>query len=176
MSMKNSTSHQDGVSEKRPQRSCKRTKVFNRQELILLILYLTRINPTHGYEIIRSMEDYSQGAYVPSPGVIYPLLSSLGAEGLATVHEADNGKKQFAITLKGKKYLDKQNVNLLTTLGKLKALVLTHNPQRIQSIDDALENLKSCIRKKLHHRDLSSDEVKQIRDAIETAARTIDSR
>ncbi|MFP1725454.1 PadR family transcriptional regulator [Lonsdalea quercina] len=175
--MKKSLCHSDalpgGIGTQPSQRASRRAKVFNRHELFLLILYLIRINPTHGYEIIRSVEDYSQGAYIPSPGVIYPLLSTLESEGLASGHE-ENGKKQFAITLRGRKYLDKQNDHLLTTLAKLKALVLTHNPRRVPDIDDAIENLKACIRKKIHRGNLNSEQVKHVRDAIDAAARAID--
>ena len=43
--------------------------------------------PRHGYELIKAIEELTEGAYAPSPGTIYPTLSLLEDEG-ATVEFA----------------------------------------------------------------------------------------
>ena len=46
-------------------------------DLQLIILALLSEKPRHGYEIIKQVEEHSSGAYTPSPGMVYPALTSL---------------------------------------------------------------------------------------------------
>ncbi|WP_428492851.1 PadR family transcriptional regulator [Rhodopila sp.] len=48
----------------------------------------------HGYDLIKALEDRMGGGYSPSPGVIYPTLTMLQEQGLASVATAD-GKKLY---------------------------------------------------------------------------------
>jgi len=52
-------------------------RFFSGDELRLLLLKLIEPAPSHGYDLIRAIEEMSGGAYVPSPGVIYPTLTLL---------------------------------------------------------------------------------------------------
>ena len=52
--------------------------------------------PRHGYELIKEIEERLSGAYSPSPGVIYPILSMLEDQGYATVSTEAGGKKLHA--------------------------------------------------------------------------------
>lgn len=76
----------------------------DRGEVKYLILSILQDGPKHGYEIIRSIEEKSQGAYVPSAGTIYPTLQLL--EDMTFIHgrEAD-GRKVFTLTDSGRAYL-----------------------------------------------------------------------
>ncbi len=62
------------------------------------ILELLKKKPHTGKQIIDHAVEQSQGAWKPSPGLIYPLLGRLLDEGL--VEETDDGK--YEITKKGK--------------------------------------------------------------------------
>ena len=42
-----------------------------------MVLSLIGDGNAHGYELIRAFSDRSGGAYAPSPGMIYPLLTLL---------------------------------------------------------------------------------------------------
>src|SRR5580698_3699993 len=44
-------------------------------ELQLVVLALLAEKPSHGYEIIKALEERSGGFYVPSPGMVYPALT-----------------------------------------------------------------------------------------------------
>jgi hypothetical protein len=44
-------------------------------DLQLLILALLAEKPSHGYELIKELEERSGGFYSPSPGMIYPALT-----------------------------------------------------------------------------------------------------
>ena len=73
--------HGDGRDgfEKRPgrERGGRGPRVFAPGDLKLLLLALIAEQPCHGYDLIRQIEGMFDGAYSPSPGVIYPTLTFL---------------------------------------------------------------------------------------------------
>jgi DNA-binding PadR family transcriptional regulator len=69
------------------------------------VLQLIETKPMTGKEIIEKSEKMSEGAWIPSPGLIYPLLGRLFKDGL--IEEEENGK--FTITSKGKTALEKHS-------------------------------------------------------------------
>lgn len=77
-----------------------RGRKFNAEELQLKLLWFLRESPGHGYELARRFRDLSQGYYSPSPGVLYPALNHLQAEGLAQV-ELNGKRKNYRITPAG---------------------------------------------------------------------------
>jgi len=77
------------------------------QDLQLVILALLAEKPAHGYELIKIVEERSDGFYTPSPGVIYPALTYLEEVGHAGV-EQDGGRKLYSITPQGEAYLAEQ--------------------------------------------------------------------
>ncbi len=74
-------------------------------DLQLLLLALIAEKPSHGYDLIKVLEERSGGYYVPSPGMIYPALTYLEEAGHATV-EPEGTKKLYRISDDGKAYLD----------------------------------------------------------------------
>jgi DNA-binding PadR family transcriptional regulator len=54
----------------------------------------------HGYEMIKEIEERTQGAWTPSAGSIYPTLQMLEDEGLIRGEESE-GKRRFALTETG---------------------------------------------------------------------------
>ena len=54
----------------------------------------------HGYEMIKEIEERTQGAWTPSAGSIYPTLQLLEDEGLIGGEESD-GKRRFTLTEAG---------------------------------------------------------------------------
>ena len=77
------------------------------QDLQLVILALLAEKPAHGYELIKIIEERSEGFYTPSPGVIYPALTYLQEVGNASVAQ-DGGRKLYSITPQGEAYLAEQ--------------------------------------------------------------------
>jgi DNA-binding PadR family transcriptional regulator len=55
----------------------------------------------HGYQVIQELSDRSNGAWIPSPGSVYPALQLLQDEGLVTAAESD-GKRVFTLTDAGR--------------------------------------------------------------------------
>ena len=73
-------------------------------DLQLLLLGLLAEKPSHGYEIIKALDERSKGFYIPSPGMVYPALTYLEKIGHATV-AVDGTRKLYSITDSGKEHL-----------------------------------------------------------------------
>ena len=69
-----------------------------------MILQLIAEGPKHGYELIKAIEEKLGGAYTPSPGVVYPMLTMLEEMGHATV-VSEGSRKLYTITEEGSKSL-----------------------------------------------------------------------
>src|SRR5450432_1415873 len=81
-------------------------RIFDQGDLRIVILKLISDAPSHGYEIIKAIEEKVGGAYSPSPGVIYPTLTLLEELGYVTVENADGGKKLYRLTDAGSAALE----------------------------------------------------------------------
>jgi DNA-binding PadR family transcriptional regulator len=73
-------------------------------DLQLVLLALLAERPSHGYELIKALEERSGGFYSPSPGMVYPALTWLEEVGYASV-AAEGAKKLYSITDAGRTYL-----------------------------------------------------------------------
>jgi DNA-binding PadR family transcriptional regulator len=87
-------------------------------DLQLLLLALIAEKPSHGYDLIKLLEERSGGYYVPSPGMIYPALTYLEEAGHATV-EQEGTKKLYRISEEGKAYLDANRASADELLAQL---------------------------------------------------------
>ena len=76
-------------------------------DLRLLALALIAEQPRHGYEIIKVLEEKTEGWYAPSPGIVYPTLTYLEEAGYVTA-QADGAKRLYTITAEGRAYLGEQ--------------------------------------------------------------------
>jgi DNA-binding PadR family transcriptional regulator len=65
------------------------------------VLALLADRPMHGYEMIKEIEERSEGAWTPSAGSIYPTLQMLEDEGLIRGEDSD-GKRRFSLTDTGR--------------------------------------------------------------------------
>lgn len=74
------------------------------EELQLVILALLAEAPAHGYEIIRRLEERSNGFYKPSPGMVYPALTYLEEIGQAEVTPVGT-RKLYTLTEPGQAHL-----------------------------------------------------------------------
>lgn len=73
-------------------------------DLRLIALALIAEQPRHGYEIIKVLEDKTDGWYSPSPGIVYPTLTYLEEVGYVT-SQAEGAKKLYSITEEGRAHL-----------------------------------------------------------------------
>jgi DNA-binding PadR family transcriptional regulator len=87
-------------------------------DLQLVLLALLGERPSHGYELIKALEERSGGFYSPSPGMIYPALTWLEEVGYASV-AAEGTKKLYSITDAGREYLKDNRDAADAMLGQL---------------------------------------------------------
>ena len=87
-------------------------------DLQLVLLALLAERPSHGYELIKALEERSGGFYSPSPGMVYPALTWLEEVGYASV-TAEGAKKLYSITESGRTYLDENRDAAEAMLGQL---------------------------------------------------------
>jgi DNA-binding PadR family transcriptional regulator len=90
-------------------------------DLKLLALALIAEQPRHGYELIKLIEDKTNGAYSPSPGVVYPTLTFLEEAGYVTA-ESEGAKKRYTITEEGGAYLEENRDIADMVLARLAAV------------------------------------------------------
>jgi len=90
-------------------------------DLRLLALALIAEQPRHGYEIIKVLEDKTEGWYAPSPGIVYPTLTYLEEAGYVTA-QADGAKRLYSITTEGRAYLEQNRAFVDSVLERLGAV------------------------------------------------------
>jgi len=87
-------------------------------DLRLVLLALLAERASHGYELIKALEQRSGGFYSPSPGMVYPALTWLEEVGYASV-AAEGTKKLYSITDPGRAYLKENRGAADAMLGQL---------------------------------------------------------
>lgn len=149
-------------------------RLFDHGDLRLVVLSLIAERPRHGYEIIKEIEHRVGGAYAPSPGVIYPLLTMLEDMSLASLQAGDGSKKLFSITEEGKAELAANQTSVDALLARIAAARETFSSGRAPQIVRAMENLKIALRLRMERGPLSESERQQVAAAIDSAALAIE--
>jgi DNA-binding PadR family transcriptional regulator len=90
-------------------------------DLQLLLLALLAEKPSHGYELIKAVEERSSGYYSPSPGMVYPALTYLEEIGYASV-APEGTRKLYSATELGRKHLADNRTALETLLAQLQQI------------------------------------------------------
>ena len=87
-------------------------------DLRLIALALIAEQPRHGYEIIKLLEEKTEGGYSPSPGIVYPTLTYLEETGYLT-SQADGAKRLYTITAEGQAHLKENRAFVDALLQRL---------------------------------------------------------
>lgn len=90
-------------------------------DLQLLLLALLAEKPSHGYELIKALEERSSGYYSPSPGMVYPALTDLEELGHASV-EPEGTRKLYRTTEAGLRHLADNRAAIDTLLAQLQQI------------------------------------------------------
>ncbi|WP_316859652.1 PadR family transcriptional regulator [uncultured Cohaesibacter sp.] len=138
----------------------RRGRMLAQGDIRLLSLALIEQEPRHGYDIIKEIEAMTDGAYAPSPGVIYPTLTYL-EEANYTEVQSDGNKKKYAITDEGKIYLDENRDDANRIIEHLEAIAERSSredrrhgrdqsePELPRSVEAALLNLRETAAEKI---------------------------
>jgi DNA-binding PadR family transcriptional regulator len=149
-------------------------RLFESGELRLVILSFIAEKPSHGYEIIKGIEEKMGGAYVPSPGVVYPTLSLLEDEGFATVI-VEKGKKLYSITDEGRAELKAHKSRIDDLFGRISQVGQAFGTGRTPQIMRAMHNFKLALKMRFAQGDMTADQVKRVAEIIDNAAKEIES-
>jgi DNA-binding PadR family transcriptional regulator len=167
--------HGDGRDgfEKRPgrERGGRGPRVFAPGDLKLLLLALIADQPSHGYDLIRQIEGMFDGAYSPSPGVIYPTLTFL-EESEMILGDAQGGKKHYVVTRIGEQSLTEQAIALegvRTRIDVSKRALRGHD--RPPQIHEAVHNLRHALQ--LHHGRWNAAEILRVSTLLNDTAKAI---
>jgi DNA-binding PadR family transcriptional regulator len=129
-------------------------------DLRLLALALIAEQPRHGYEIIKVLEEKTEGWYAPSPGIVYPTLTYLEETGHVTA-QADGAKKLYSITGEGRTYLEQNRAFVDAVMERLDAVGAEMRARRADEgearpgprmprlVHAALENLRDVAAERL---------------------------
>ncbi|AEW75313.1 YqjI [Enterobacter ludwigii] len=148
----------------------RRPRFFGHGDLRLVILDILTHNASHGYELIKAIENMTQGNYTPSPGVIYPTLDYLQDQTYITITEEENGRKRIAITVAGQQWLDENQEQLAQIQARIKARSVGFQLRKNPQMKRALDNFKAVLDLKVNQGELSDAQLKQIIGVIDRAA------
>ncbi len=134
-------------------------RMVSSSDLQLIALALIAEQPRHGYEIIKLLEEKTDSAYSPSPGMVYPTLTYLEEADYVTAR-ADGAKKSYTITANGRAYLAQNRDHVdallehLAAVGKKAARIRRYferpDDQNVPPlVKAALDNLRDVASKRL---------------------------
>lgn len=95
---------------------------IRRTFLKYIVLKIIKDKPTHGYEIIKTVELRSNGRWTPSAGSIYPILEGLESKGFIQSEEIER-RKVYAITPKGVTALDRMTQEKMELLNEMSRII-----------------------------------------------------
>ncbi len=159
--------------DKRPgrERGGRGPRGFAPGDLKLLLPALIAEQPCHGYDLIRRIETLFDGAYTPSPGVIYPTLTFL-EESELIAGDSEGGKKRYTITDAGRLFLSEQAVALdgiRLRMDVSKRSLRGHD--RPPEIHEAVHNLRHALHS--HHGRWSPEEIVRVAALLNGTAQAI---
>lgn len=150
----------------------RRRRPLNHGDLRVLILDLLTHEPRHGYDLIREIESRTGGAYVPSPGVIYPALEALLDLGLVKV-ELDGQRRMFQLTEAGQTEHEANAGTLQAITERLAALQESERPEDPEDVRGAMHRLRHTVRDTVRSDPDNSENRKAIADILAEAQQRI---
>ena len=153
----------------------RRKRMFGPGELRLVMLAMFAEEPRHGYEFIKAMEEMTDGAYSPSPGIVYPTIQMLSDEGMIEAEDSDDSRKLYRASDAGLAELDDRAdelEELFMRLGRKAEKARSHggSPEILR----ALGNLAAVVTNKAKSGGFGSMDADRIVDLIDELARKIE--
>ncbi len=98
---------------------------FQRPKGVLLRISILRMlseEPVHGYELMKRIEQLTNGSWIPSHSLLYNTLGNLEEQGYVSTQKDYKGEVErtiYSITKKGRTYLNRemnQMVQMISTM------------------------------------------------------------
>lgn len=157
-----------------PGRAKRRGRMFASGELRLALLALIARTPSHGYELIKGIEEMTGGTYAPSPGAVYPTLQLLADEGRIEEAEAEGAKKPFQATSEGRAELEERKAEVEALMERLGEHGSRAQKARSPDLFRAMANLATVLRNRARKGDLDKASLDEIVDIIDEVAKRIE--
>jgi DNA-binding PadR family transcriptional regulator len=157
-----------------PGRRQRRGRMFAQGELRLALLALIAENPSHGYELIKGIEEMTGGGYAPSPGAVYPTLQLLEDEGAIAEADAEGSKKPYAVTPQGEAELEERKTEVAELMRRLGRHGERTSTVRSHDVFRAMGNLGSVLKNRAKAGKLDEATINEIVDMIDEIAKRIE--
>jgi len=151
-----------------------RERLFDAGDVKLVILKLLSEEPSYGYQLIKKMEERLGGGYTPSAGVIYPTLTLLEEEGLASASVTEGNKKVYSATAEGLEYLKVNAGRVEQLFERLEEAGRGFRRGRSPEIMKAFMDLRGAVIARMWRRNATPEQIRKIAEAIHAAAKAID--
>ncbi len=149
-----------------------RPRMFEQGDLRYVVLKLLAEKPSHGYEIIKAVEERFGGAYAPSPGIVYPTLTLLEEQGLIAVVETEGPRKLYGLTDEGRAELARSAPDVERVFARMSEMRQRFGGGAAPEIMRAMENLKAALRLRMQRG--QPEDVSKITAVLDAAARSIE--
>jgi DNA-binding PadR family transcriptional regulator len=147
-------------------------RMFAQGDLRLLLLALIADKPSHGYDLIRTIEAKFGGQYAPSPGTIYPTLTLLEEQDLVASASEAGGKKSYTATPAGRRFLTDNAEQVKALMARVDIMAgATSGAPVPDTIMHAVHTLRHAIMSRSGG--WSQTEAARIRAILEQAARDV---
>ena len=167
--------HADGLGGGRGGRGGGR--IFGHGGLRLVLLQLIADKPSHGYELIKLIEERLGGRYSPSPGIVYPSLTLLEELGHVSVDTAEGGsRKRYTATEAGHEFLRANREATDEMMARMDGGVDGAGPRagRPPQVVRAIENLKLAMRLRLAREPLTEQQAHEFAAVLDSAAQQLE--
>lgn len=148
-------------------------RIFEQGDIRYVVLALLAERPFHGYELIKAIEERLNGAYAPSPGLIYPTLNLLDELGYATSADGEGGKRFYSITAAGKDFLQVNQALINSIFSRMSQAASQHKRSEAPEIVEAVDRLMAALKLKRSN-ELSDAQLQAIAAALAEAAQKIE--
>jgi len=151
-----------------------RKRMFEGGELRLVLLKLIADEPRHGYQLIKAVEDLTEGDYAPSPGIVYPTLTMLEDMGHIREQKSKDSKKVFEATDEGRAHLEENEDEVDELFEKLEGHGRTRRHGQRPEIGRAIGNLMTALRNRVASEGWHEELLEEVVDILDDAAQRIE--
>ena len=151
----------------------RRGRMFEKGDLKYVILDLLAEKPSHGYEVIKALEERFRGLYSPSPGSVYPTLQLLEDQGYVTVTPQD-GKKVYEVTDEGRGFLEENRRSVDKIWGRVEGGWDPQVASGLHEMRHEIMGLGQLFGRAMHEGRIDQEKLQRIRTIISGAAREIE--
>ena len=168
--------HGDGLSGGRGGRGGG-GRIFGHGGLRFALLQLIANKPSHGYELIKFIEERLGGRYSPSPGIVYPTLTLLEELGHVSVDTAEGGsRKRYTITEAGREFLAANREITDEMMARMSGGVDGAGPRarRPPQVVRAIEHHKRAMRLRLAREPRTDQQAHEFAAVLDSAAQQLE--